>query len=169
MSEKKSGPWFTIVVVVLAAALAFEGFVLFVVPKGVSPWDYFAQGRAKRQGSGDKIQYFGDKSAPIRIEFYAPLVLEWHKKTIGLLRDYDKQHPKRIFVTLMPMGNKECDKTMLARGFTCAVIFVNGQHEFTLPSGKKVDLQKKPNTTDAFYNSEDVITVLDHLKLPDPK
>jgi hypothetical protein len=162
--KKRSGLWFSLIVVVLVVALALEGFVVFVVPKGVSPWDYLKQKDAKSAGKSDPISYFGDKAAPIKIEFYAPLVLEWHRKTIGLLRDYDTKHPKQISVKLMPMGNAECDKEMVSRGFTCAVIFINGQHEFTLPNGKKVDLQKKPNTTDSFYNSEDVITILDSMK-----
>jgi hypothetical protein len=166
MSEtprKKTSPLFVIAVVVLLTALAVEGVLLAKRPTLTDQGDQAAREQALAEGP-NTVATLGQESAPIKIEFYAPLVLEWHVKTIGLLRDYDKQHPGRIYVKLMPMGNSECDAEMLTRGFTCAVVFINGEHEFTLPDGKKVDLQKKPNTSDSFYNSEDVITVLDHLK-----
>lgn len=167
MSEtpKKGSPLFVIVVVALLAALAVEGALLLRKPdtKLTNAGDAAAREEALAEGP-NTVETFGQESAPIKVEFYAPLALEWHKQTIGLLRDYDKQHPGRIYVQLMPMGNSECDAEMIKRGFACAVIFINGEHEFTLPNGKKVDLQKKPNTEDSFYNSEDVITVLDSLK-----
>jgi hypothetical protein len=160
----KAGPLFVLVVLVLVATLVVEGFLLL--------WPTFSRGgrpvrpeeaEAAIAAGPDRIESFGQAEAPIKIEFYAPLVLEWHQKTIGLLRKYDQQHPGRIRVTLMPMGRSECDTEMQKRGYTCAVIFVNGEDEFTLPSGKKVVLQKKPNTADSFYNSEDVIAVVEQL------
>ncbi len=160
--KKRSNPLFIVIVVVLVAALGVEGFYLTRPKQAVARPD-IAQ-RAIASGP-DEIEYFGTEKAPIEIEFYAPLALEWHQKTIGLLRDYDKEHPGRIYVKLMPMGNGECDGEMVKRGFTCAVIFINGKHDFTLPDGKKVDLQKKPNAGDeSFYNSEDVITVIETLR-----
>ena len=156
--KKKISPWFVMAVVVLLAAVAVEA-VLIARPKRPKEAE-----EAIKAGAGSQVETFGQASAPIKIEFYAPLVLAWHVKTIGLLREYDKQKPGRIYVKLMPMGNSECDAEMIQLGFACAVVFINGEHEFTLPNGKKVDLQKKPNTSDSFYNSEDVITVLDHLK-----
>ncbi len=157
--RRSSGLVFGIVVVVLVAALGIEGFLL-LRPAPARPRE--AQEAIK--SGPTKITTFGNASAPTRIEFYAPLVLPWHAKTIGLLRQYDKAHPGRIFVKLMPMGNSESDQEMLKRGFTCAVIFINGEHEFTLPNGKQVDLQKRPNNGDSsFYNSEDVIAVLDKI------
>jgi hypothetical protein len=161
--KKKTSPLFVIAVVVLLAALAVEGVLLAKRPALTDPSDQGARDAALAKSS-KQVETFGEKSAPIKIEFYAIHVLEWHAKTIGLLREYDKQHPGRIYVELMPMGNSECDAEMISRGFACAVTFINGKHEFTLPNGKKVDLQKKPNTSDSFYNSEDVITVLDSLK-----
>jgi hypothetical protein len=153
-ARRGAAPLFTIVVVVLIAVLGVEA-VMMMRPRRPKEAEIAIDPNAT-------ISYFGTKTAPIQIEFYAPLMLDWHKKTIGMLRDWDKKHPGKIGVKLMPMGNAECDPTMEKRGFTCAVIFINGKHEFTLPSGKKADLQKKPNTADAFYNSEDVITILDH-------
>jgi hypothetical protein len=162
-AKKQSSPLFLIVVVVLVAALGAEAFYLMRPKQVVVRPD---EAKAAIEEGPDKIEYFGDKSAPIKIEFYAPLALEWHQKTIGLLRDYDKKHPGRISVKLMPMGLGECDEEMVKRGFTCAVIFINGKHEFILPNGKKVDLQKKPNAGDeSFYNSEDVITIIDKTKV----
>ena len=49
------------------------------------------------------------------------------------------------------------------RGFSCAVILINEEYEFALPEGRTVALQKRPNQATSTYNSEDVITVLDHL------
>jgi len=63
----------------------------------------------------------------------------------------------------MPMGNSDCDTEMQKRGYACAVIFINGENEFALPDGRTVMLEKKPNTADSLYNSEDVITILDKL------
>ena len=152
---KKSNTAFVVIVVILVVALAVEGFVL-LRPKPKRPAE--AQ-RAIAAGSNE-IVTFGEKSAPVKIEFYAPLTLEWHQKTIGLLRAYDKAHPGRIYVALMPMGRSDCDQAVQKRGYTCAVIFVNGKTEFTLPGGKKVTLEKKPNSGDSLYNSEDVITII---------
>jgi hypothetical protein len=91
--------------------------------------------------------------------------MEWHQGTIALLREYDRQHPGRILVKLMPMGLRECDDEMLKRGFTSAVIFINGEHAFALPGGRKVDLVRRPNDPDAStYNREDVIAILDGMK-----
>jgi len=150
---------FTLVVVVLVGILAAEAFLLLHKPKRPAQ-----AANAIRAGAKQSEETFGNASAPIKIEFYAPLVLPWHQKTIGLLRQYAKKHPGRIFVKLMPMGNSECDDEMVKRGFTCAVIFINDKHEFTLPNGKHVDLQKQPNTKGASsYNSEDVITVIEDL------
>jgi hypothetical protein len=63
----------------------------------------------------------------------------------------------------MPMGNSECDQEMEKRGYSCAVLFINGKTEFTLPDGRDVMLEKKPNFADSFYNSEDAITIIDEL------
>ncbi len=165
-AKKRSNPLFLVVVIVLVAALGAEGYMLTRPKRPAATTSNRPTEATEAIASGpDQIEYFGDKNAPIKIEFYAPLALEWHQKTIGLLRDYDKKHPGRISVKLMPMGNGECDEEMVKRGFTCAVIFINGKHEFTLPDGKKIDLQKKPNAGDeSFYNSEDVITLLDSMK-----
>ena len=157
--RRKSNAAFAIIVVVLVAALGVEGFIL-TRPK-------FSRNRPAAAlqaiaSSSNKIETFGEKSAPIKIEFYAPLTLEWHKKTIGLLREYDREHPGAIFVTLMPMGNSECDQAIQKRGVTCAAIFINGKNEFTLPDGRKVELYQRPNQSTSTYNSEDVITILDH-------
>jgi hypothetical protein len=150
---------FAAIVAVLLVALGVEAFLLL---RGRPARPQEAQ-KAIAGGATTPIETFGDSKAPIQIEFYAPLTLDWHEKTIGLLRDYDKKHPGRIYVKLMPMGNSDCDTEMQKRGFTCAVIFINGQKDFTLPNGKKVMLEKKPNWSDAFYNSEDVITIVDQL------
>jgi len=155
----RSNLWFVIVVALLLSALATEGFVL-LRSRSVRPR---AAGEAIKAARAAKVETFGDPAAPIKIELYAPLVLEWHQKTIGLLRQYDNDHPGRIHVKLMPMGNAECDKDMEKRGYTCAVLFINGETEFQLPNGKQVSLEKKPNFADSFYNSEDVITILDQL------
>ena len=157
----KSNPAFVVIVAVLVAALAVEGYILArPKPKGERP----AAAMEAIASSSNKIETFGDKSAPIKIELYAPLTLEWHQKTIGLLRDYDKKHHGAIFVTLMPMGNSECDQTIQKRGVSCAVIYVNGKNQFTLPNGKKVELYQRPNQSTSTYNSEDAITVLDTMR-----
>jgi hypothetical protein len=158
-APRKSSVWFVTIVVLLVAALALEGFLL-LRPKPKRPAE--AQ-PAIAAGQSQKVEEFGDPGAPIKIEFYAPLVLDWHKKTIGLLRDYDKKHPGRIYVKLMPMGQAECDAEMQRRGYTCAVILINGRNDFTLPNGKKVELYQRPNQSTSTYNSEDVITVLDRM------
>jgi hypothetical protein len=155
-ARRGAAPVFTIVIVLLVVALATEA-VMMMRPRRPAIAD-----TGIKNNPNAVVSYFGTKTAPIQIEFYAPLMLEWHKKTIGLLREWDKKHPGQLGVKLMPMGNAECDPIMDKRGFVCAVIFINGKHEFTLPSGTKVDLQKRPNTDGAFYNSEDVITILDH-------
>ncbi len=158
---RRSNTAFVIVVVVLLAALAVEGYIL-TRPKPNA--DRPAEAQQAIASSSNRIETFGDKNAPIKVEFYAPLTLEWHQKTIGLLRDYDKAHPGEIFVTLMPMGNSECDQSIQKRGLTCAAIFINGKNEFTLPNGKKVELYQRPNQkVGSTYNSEDVITILDQM------
>jgi hypothetical protein len=155
---------FAVVVAVLLVALGVEAFLLL---RGKPARPQEAQ-EAISGGATTPIETFGDSKAPIQIEFYAPLTLDWHQKTIKLLREYDKKHPGRIHVKLMPMGNSDCDTEMQKRGFTCAVIFINGQKDFALPNGKKVMLEKKPNWSDAFYNSEDVITIVDQLSQKRP-
>jgi hypothetical protein len=157
-----SGRVFGIVVAVLVVVLGAEAYLL-LKPKPQVERPPEAQAAIAAGTSENAATTFGDPKAPIKIEFYAPLTLPWHEKTIGLLRDYDKQHPGRIFAKLMWIGNSEADAEMEKRGFTCAVIFINGRHEFKLPDGRSVDLQKKPNTADSFYNSEDVITILLNL------
>jgi hypothetical protein len=173
MSHSESRPRnvvFIAIVVILAGALAVEGFILVYPRRSRGPRPFgSAQGRPAAAlraiaSSSNQIETFGAKSAPIKIDFYAPLTLPWHQKTIGLLREYDKAHPGRIFVTLMPMGNSECDAAIQKRGVTCAVIFINGKNKFTLPNGKVVELYQQPNQSiGSTYNSEDVITVLDQL------
>lgn len=158
---------FAAIVLVLVAVLAAEGYLLLVSKKPAARPSEAETAIASAAGE-NKTTTFGDPKAPIKIEFYAPLTLPWHQKTIGLLKEYDRKHPGRIFVKLMWMGNSEADAEMQKRGFTCAVIFINGKHEFTLPDGRQVDLQKKPNTADSFYNSEDVITILEHWPLDQP-
>jgi hypothetical protein len=164
--KKKSG-LFLAVVVVLIAALAVEGYLL-LKPRPAK--ETAAKRPIEAQAaivsstfSGQKIEEFGDSNAPIKVELYAPLVLEWHQKTIGLLREYDKKHPGKIHVKLMPMGKSECDEEMAKRGYTCAVLFVNGKVDYTLPDGKKVEFYQWPNHPNSTYNSEDVITVIDEL------
>jgi hypothetical protein len=156
---RRASGLFISVVVVLLAALAVEAFVLLRSPKLVRP----EEAQRAIASASNQVTTFGQRSAPIKIEFFAPLTLEWHQKTIGLLRQYDQAHPGRIHVTLMPMGNPDCNAQVEKRGYTCAVIFVNGKTEFALPSGKAVTFEKKPNTADSRYNSEDVITVVDQL------
>ncbi len=158
-SRRRRVPVFEMVVAVLVLALVAEGFVL-LKPKPERPAE--AQ-QAISAGQTQKVESFGEESAPIKIEFYAPLVLEWHQQTIGLLRKYNEDHPGRIFVKLMPMGQTECDADMQKRGYTCAVIFINSKNDFTLPDGKKVELYQRPNQSTSTYNSEDVITILDQL------
>lgn len=163
--KKKVSPWFVFAVVTLLTVLAVEGVMISRPgkPQLTNQADKAERDKAIAEGP-NQTETFGEESAPVKIEFYAPLALEWHQKTIGLLREYDQQRPGRIYVELMPMGNAECDQEMLGRGFGCAVIFIDGEHEFTLPEGRKVDLQKKPNAEGSFYNSEDVVTVLENLK-----
>ena len=170
-ARRGSGRVFGIVVGVLAAVLVAQGcylLYLWLKPKPQVERPTEAQAAIAAGTSENATTTFGDPKAPIKIEFYAPLTLPWHQKTIGLLRDYDKQHPGRIFAKLMWIGNSEADAEMEKRGFTCAVIFINGQHQFKLPDGRSVDLQKKPNTADSFYNSEDVITILGQMAEKQP-
>jgi hypothetical protein len=165
MSEdtgRKSGPnvLFIAVVVVLVAALAVEAFLLLRPKPPARP----AEARAAvAAGASQRIETIGEDSAPIEIDFYAPLSLEWHQKTIGLLREYNDEHPGRIFVRLMPMGNAECDAEINAKGITCAVIFINDENQFTLPDGRTVELYQRPNQSTSSYNSEDVITILEQM------
>jgi len=156
----KSNAAFIVIVVVLVAALGAEGFILTRPrPKMNRP----AEALQAIASSSNRIETFGEKSAPVKIEFYAPLTLPWHHQTITLLRDYDKKHPGAIFVTLMPIGNSECDQAIQKRGVTCAAIFINGKNDFILPDGKKIELYQRPNQSTSTYSSEDVITILDHL------
>jgi len=159
MGDKKSSV-FIIVVIILVAALAAEGYILLRQRANQRPAEAT---EAIALGEHQHVETFGDDDAPIKVEFYAPLVLEWHQKTIGLLREYDEQHPGRIHVTLMPMGQPECDAEIHGRGHTCAVIFINGTNEFTLSDGRQLTLEKRPNQSTSSYNSEDVIAVLEQL------
>jgi len=152
VSEKprkgRSGVIFGVAVAALLVILGAEA-VLFMGASGKNRTA--APGKITRLKEADeainasaaaKIETFGDPEAKIQIEFYAPLPLAWHQKTIGLLRDYDKKHPGRIHVTLLPMGNSEADTKMEKRGFTCAVIMINGEYQFTLPDGREVELHR---------------------------
>ncbi len=157
---KKSNSAFIAIVVILVAALGVEGFIL-TRPK--AKVDRPAEAQRAIAASSNRIVTFGEKSAPVKVELYAPLTLEWHQKTIGLLKEYEKAHPGTLFVTLMPMGNSECDAEMLKRGHKCAVIYINGKEEFKLPSGKSVTLEQRPNADGSTYNSEDVITIVEGM------
>jgi hypothetical protein len=150
---------FPIIVILLLAVLGVEGWLL-ARPKTARPQEAL---EAIAQMEGQGVETFGDPSAQIQIEFYAPLVLEWHQKTIGLLREYDDSSPGRIHVSLMPMGHQESDTDMHNRGYSCAVILINDENEFTLPDGRTVALHKRPNQATSTYDSEDVITILDQL------
>ncbi len=162
-SPRRSSPVFAIVIVVLVAALAVEAFLYLRpsasrVPKEARD--------AVAAGAAEPIETFGDPAAPIQIKFYAPLTLDWHVRTIGLLREYDEQKPGRIHVFLMPMGNPEADEEMRGKGFTCAAILINEKNEFTLPDGTAVILEKRPNDdsySTGSYRSEDVLTILDQM------
>jgi len=158
-NRRRSSALFPIIVAILVAALVVEAFLL-ARPGPKRPRE---ARQAIARGKGQQVEVFGDPSAPIEIKFYAPLTLEWHQKTIGLLRQYHKDRPGRIRVLLMPMGQAECDAEMEKRGYTCAVIFINGENEFRLPDGRQVILEKRPNQSSSTYNSEDVITILDQL------
>lgn len=165
-APKKSNVMFIAIVVSLVAALAVEGFILARPKPKVDRQAGDLRPAAALQAiasSSNKIETFGAKSAPIKIDFYAPLTLEWHQKTISLLRDYEEKHPGAIFVTLMPMGNSECDQAIQKRGVTCAAIFINGKNEFTLLDGRKAELYQRPNQSTSTYKSEDVITILDQM------
>jgi hypothetical protein len=175
-AKKGNKALFAVVVVILLVALGVEAFLLTQSPKPpvvVANGDgTAATGRIKTSegkpkvaqaaidaGATQSVTAFGQQTAPIKIKFYAPLELDWHKKTIGLLRDYDKAHPGRILVTLMPMGNEQCDTEMSELGYKCANILVNGTNEFKI--GKRaITLTQRPNETSSFYNSEDVITII---------
>lgn len=170
MSENQSTPkrgnsvFFYLIVVVLLAIIGYQVYVWQQTPTQVTPIERPGAAKNAIKNADQTITTFGTPSAAIKIEFYAPLTLEWHKKTIGLLKDYDKKNPGRIFVTLMPMGNSKCDDEMNAKGYQCATILINDQNDFTLPKGRKVTLTKRPNTqSDSFYNSEDVITIIDQM------
>ena len=159
---RRTSPLFAIVVLILVVALAVEAYLYFRPKAGQPPPEALA---AIARGASQKIETIGDPSASIKLKFYAPLTLEWHQKTIGLLREYDKEHPGRIYVTLMPKGLEECDEEM---NYSCAVIYINGENEFTLPDGRQVTLEKRPNESYSTYNSEDVITILDQLAQASP-
>jgi len=157
--RRASFPFFPVIVIVLVLALGVEAF-LFFRPKSSRPRE---AAEAIREGASQQIETFGDPSAPFEIKFYAPLTLDWHQKTIGLLRRYDEDHPGRIYLHLMPMGNSKSDTEMTSKGFSCAVILINEENEFPLPDGRSLTLEKRPNTSTSTYDSEDVITVLDQL------
>jgi hypothetical protein len=161
-AKKKSGPLFVVIVVLLVAALAVEGYLL-TRPKKQGMARLAVADEAIAAGERQEVETFGDPDAATKIEFYAPLVLPWHQETIRLLRAHDEQHPGRIEVTLMPMGQPECDETIQARGYTCAIILINGENRFTLPDGREVTLEKRPNEPTSGYNSADVITILEHM------
>jgi hypothetical protein len=154
---RRSGLGFTIAVVVLIAALAVEAFIYFRPARNQAPPEAL---EAIAQGASLQVETFGDQSARLKIRLYAPLTLAWHEKTIGLLRSYNEDHPSRIHVTLMPKGLEECDEEM---DYSCAVLLINGESEFTLPDGQEVLLEKRPNESYSTYDSEDVVTILDAL------
>lgn len=160
--KKKGSPLFLVIVIVLVAALAVEAYLL-TRPKPQPMERLAVADEAIAAGERQQVETFGDPNAPTKIELYAPLVLPWHQETIKLLREYNDEHPGRIEVTLMPMGQPECDATIQARGYTCAVILINGQNEFVLPDGREVTLEKRPNEPTSSYDSEDVITILEQL------
>jgi len=169
---KRSNTSFIIIVVMLVAALAVEGYLLLRPSLSRARRPAEAQA-AIMAGQSQPIEEIGDPKAGIQVEFYAPLTLEWHQQTIALLRDYDRKHPGRIHARLMPMGRSDCDAEMQQRGFTCAVIFVKQRrpdgswgepsNRFTLPDGRQVELYQRPNQSDSTYKSEDVIAILDQL------
>jgi len=162
-SPRRSSPIFSIVVVILVAALGVEAFLYLRpsasrVPKEARD--------AVAAGAAEPIETFGDASAPIEVKLYAPLTLDWHVRTIGLLREYDEQKPGRIHVSLMPMGNPDADQEMRGKGHSCAAILINEKNEFTLPDGTAVTLEKRPKDdsySTGSYRSEDVITILDQM------
>ncbi len=154
---KRSSLGFTIAVVVLIAALAVEAFIYFRPRRNQAPPE---AREAIAQGASLRVETFGDQSATVEITLYAPLTLAWHEKTIDLLRNYNEEHPGRIHVTLMPKGLAECDEEM---DYSCAVLLINGESEFTLPDGREVLLEKRPNESYSTYDSEDVVTILDAL------
>jgi len=158
-ATRRSNPLFPIIVLLLVVALAVEGYLLLRPKQPERP----AEAQQAIAVGPEEIETFGDQSAALQIEFYAPLVLPWHQETIRLLRQYHEAHPGRTYVTLMPMGRAECDDQMQELGYTCAVILINGEKNFTLPDGRQVSLEKRPNEPSSFYNSEDVITILDQL------
>jgi hypothetical protein len=155
--KRGSAPLFWVVVMVLVGALAVEGYLLL---KPRLKTERPAAAQAAIAEGPKEMETFGADSAAIQVKLYAPLALEWHQKTIGLLREYDKKHPGRIGVTLMPMGLKQCDEEM---SYSCAKVLINGENEFTLPDGRAVTLEKQPNTSFSSYNSEDVITIIEGL------
>lgn len=156
-ARRRSSPLFAVVVLILVAALVVEAYLYFRPKAGEPPPEALA---AIAGGASQKIETIGDPSGSIKLRFYAPLSLDWHQKTIGLLREYDEQHPGRIHVTLMPKGLEECDEEM---NYSCAVIYINGEDEFALPDGRQVTLEKRPNESYSTYNSEDVITIIEQL------
>lgn len=158
--RKRRGPLFGVLVLILLTTLAVEAYLLLRPKQPQRPPE--AQ-RAILENEGQKAEVFGDSSAPIGVRLYAPLALDWHQKTIGLLREYDDEYPGRIQVRLMPMGDPACDEEMHDEGYACATILINGESTFTLPDGRTVTLEKKPNTATSSYNSEDVIAILDRL------
>ena len=156
----RSSTPFWVIVAVLVAVLAVEA-VLYLRPKPEAARP--AEALEAIASGPTEVETFGDPEAGIQIKFYAPLVLPWHVETIGLLREYDRATPGRIHVTLMPMGNAECDTEMHDQGYTCAVVLVNGESEFELSGKGTVLLQKRPNQLGSTYDSEDVIAVIDML------
>ena len=162
-SRRGSSPIFAVVVIVLVVALGVEAFVYFRPSASRVPPE---ARQAVAAGATEPIETFGDASAPIEIKFYAPLTLDWHVRTIGLLRQYDEENPGRIYVHLMPMGNPAADEEMRGKGFSCAAILINEENQFTLPDGAAVTLEKRPRDesySTGSYRSEDVITILDQM------
>ncbi len=168
--RRRSSRLFAIIVAILIIAIAVEVSIiarggalgpgaLRLLRPGAARRPEAAQ-QAIAQAGAVKIETIGDPNSPLKLKFYAPLTLDWHQKTIGLLREYNEQHPGRIHVTLMPMGLKECDEEM---NYSCAVIYINEENEFTLPDGRQLTLEKRPNEPYSTYNSEDVLTILDQL------
>jgi hypothetical protein len=105
-------------------------------------------------------------TAPLlKVELYVPLGPECHRKTQDLVKKYAAEHPGKIEVVILPMGNLRKDQEMKARGITCATILVGGKFEFDLPDGsggsRHVVFSHKPNEPDSTYRSEDVIAAVE--------
>jgi hypothetical protein len=154
---------FIVVAVVLLAVLCAEAYLLLRSRRTGGVWRP-AEARAAMGRGPKKAETLGDPSAPVQVKLWAPLTLEWHQKTIALLREYESENPGRIHAEFMPMGAAECDTEMQNLGYVCATLLVNGENEFTLPDGREVTLTKRPNESYSFYNSADVITIIEQLR-----